>query len=466
MRRSAVYLSILAVGVPAELLLLHFGRGMTSTGIAAARAGAAMRGASAGASELVITLLQIVVIIVVARLVGRLLRHFGQPPVIGEVAAGILLGPSALGRFAPTAFGLLFPPASIPTLVSLSQIGLILFMFLVGLEFAPELMRERRESVVVISHVSIIFPFVLGTALALYLYPRLAEAGVSFRAFALFLGTSMSVTAFPVLARILAERHLLRTRTGNTVIACAAVDDVTAWCILALVVMIVRAGNPAALAVKIALLAVYVLLMIAGLRPLLRELLPRVEREQLHEAVLAGVLLLVLTSSAATELLGIHSLFGAFVAGAILPRDGRLHESLVTQTRGLTCVLFLPLFFAVTGLRTNIGLLFDSPGLWISCALILAVAVLGKLGGATLSAVATGIGWREATAIGVLMNTRGLMELVVLNVGLDIGVISRALFTMIVIMALVTTAMTAPLLDRLVSVARPVEDSERAEAVA
>lgn len=398
-------------------------------------------------SELAVTLVQIILIVLSGRMLGLLLRHFRQPAVIGEIAAGILLGPSAFGRLAPRAFAMVFRPESIATLLSLSQIGLILFMFLVGLEFSPELMRQGRRHIVVISHVSIIVPFLLGTALALYLYPRVSDPGVPFRNFALFLGTSMSITAFPVLARILEEHHLLRTRMGNTVIACAAVDDITAWCVLAVVVMIVRAGDPAHLAVRLSLLAIYVIAMIAGVRPFLRT--------RLNKTMLAAPLLVVLASSGITEILGIHALFGAFLAGTIMPRTGGVAEALIAQIRGLTSVIFLPLFFAVTGLRTNVGLL-DAPGLWFCCALVLGVAIAGKLGGALLSAAGVGFSWREATAIGVLMNTRGLMEMVVLNIGLEIGVISRSLFTMIVIMALVTTAMTTPLLDRILPRAREV----------
>jgi len=391
-------------------------------------------------SGLELTLLQIVVIVAASRVVGRAVGALGQPHVIGEIAAGILLGPSALGLFAPELFARLFPPASIPFLQSLSQIGLILFMFLVGLEFAPELMRGKGHTVVVISHASIVVPFLLGTALAIYLYPRVSDDSVSFRSFALFVGISMSITAFPVLARILAERGLTRTRIGNTVIACAAVDDVTAWCALAFVVIVARAGTLTDLAVDIALVAVYVVVMLRVVRPLLPRLLPR------GEGATVAALLLALVSACTTEVLGIHALFGAFLAGTIIPRERALTETLIGQVKGLTTAMFLPLFFAVTGLRTNVGLL-GRAELWICCALVLAVAIIGKFGGATVSAMAAGVPLRDAAAIGVLMNTRGLMEMVVLNIGLDIGVVSRGLFTMSIIMALVTTAMTAPLLD-------------------
>ncbi|MGZ5459581.1 MAG: cation:proton antiporter domain-containing protein [Thermoanaerobaculia bacterium] len=382
---------------------------------------------------LALTLLQIVLIVASGRAMGMLLRRLGQPAVIGEIAAGIFLGPSLFGAVAPDAFAAVFPASSIPTLFSLSQIGLILFMFLVGLEFAPELVRARRHTVVVISHVSIIVPFILGTGLAVYLYPRVSDPGVAYRSFVLFLGTAMSITAFPVLARILAERDLLKTKMGSTVIACAAVDDVTAWCILAFVVMLARAGEPMQFALQLLLLAAYVAAMLFLVRPRLRK------------PSLFVALLLVFASAWATELLGIHALFGAFLAGAIMPREAALNETLSGHIRGLTTVVFLPLFFAVTGLRTNIGSL-ATPELWLCCALVLVVAIAGKFGGAAASARAVGFPWREAAAIGALMNTRGLMEMVVVNVGLEIGVVSPSLYTMIVIMALVTTAMTTPLL--------------------
>lgn len=399
--------------------------------------------------SLAVTLLQIIVIVVCSRALGGMLKRAGQPAVIGEIAAGILLGPSAFGALAPDWFARVFPAASIPALQSLSQIGLVLFMFMVGLEFAPELLRERKRAVVVISHVSIVIPFLLGTALAVYLYPRVSDPSVSFRSFALFTGVSMSITAFPVLARILTDRDLLRTKIGSTAIGCAAVDDVTAWCILALVVMLVRAQSLASLGVQLALLVVYIAGMLLVVRPMLARPVrrgapspgePR-DRGTDHRLVLA--LVFALASAWCTEQLGVHALFGAFLAGAIMPRD----EKLAAQMHGIS-IIFLPLFFAVTGLRTNVGLL-QSPALWLCALLVLAVAVLGKLGGATASALSVGFGVRDAAAIGVLMNTRGLMEMVVVNIGRDIGVISQSFFTMAVLMALATTAMTAPLLDRL-----------------
>jgi Kef-type K+ transport system membrane component KefB len=384
--------------------------------------------------------------------------------VIGEIAAGICLGPTLFGRLAPDAFAATFTPESMPTLLAFSQLGLVLFMFLVGLELDPETMRERRQTVVMISHTGILVPFVLGTALALYLYPRLSDASVTFTSFALFLGISMSITAFPVLARILADRGLAETRLGNMAIACAAVEDVTAWCILAALVVIARATAVAPLLFNLLLLAAYAFFMINIVRRLLRRWSAHAEKRASSETVLAGVVVLIFASAAVTEMLGVHALFGAFLAGAILPRQRKVVEALIAHIRGLTSVVLLPLFFAVTGLRTNIDLV-NTPELWMICGLILLVAVVGKIGGGMLSALGAGMSWRDAATIGVLMNTRGLMEMVVLNVGLEIGVLSRALFTMCVLMALVTTAMTTPLIDLLLRRERKQIAAARLEEV-
>lgn len=399
-------------------------------------------------NEIAILMMQIVIIIVSGRLMAALLRYLGQPAVIGEIAAGICLGPTVFGRFAPDAFAVVFSPQRISTLLSLSQLGLVFFMFLVGLEFAPELMRNRRRSVIIISNVSIAVPFALGAALAFYVYPRVSDRSVAFTGFALFLGISMSITAFPVLARILEQRGLSQTRLGNIVIACAAVDDITAWCILAVVVEIARATALTPLLLNLALLIAYAVVMITIVRPLLRRVSAYAAKQASSELVLAAVVVLVLISATITELLKIHALFGAFLVGAILPREAKVVEALHAHVRGLTSVVFLPLFFAVTGVRMNVGLV-NTAELWLICGLILVVAIAGKLGGAMVSAMSIGMSWRDAATIGVLMNTRGLVELVVLNIGLEIGVLSRSLFTMIVLMALVTTAMTTPLVDRL-----------------
>jgi Kef-type K+ transport system membrane component KefB len=420
--------------------------------------------------NLLLLIAQVAAVVIAARLVGRLFRLIRQPQVMGEMVAGILLGPSFLGWVAPGVSAALFPPDSLGFLASLSQIGLLVFMFLVGLELNPRLLRGKSHTAVVTSHVSIVAPFFLGALLALYLYPRLSDRSVDFTGFALFMGAAMSVTAFPVLARILTERDLMRTRVGTVTIACAAVDDVTAWCILAGVVVLVRSsaeGLP--LWVTLAGSAAFILGMIFIARRLFRGFETSFHRRGgvVTQDALALILLVALASAWATEWLGIHALFGAFLAGAVMPKDEGFVPALAMRLEDFTVVLLLPLFFAFTGLRTRIGLV-EGAEMWAFCALIVVVAVAGKFGGSALAARATGMGWREAGALGVLMNTRGLMELVILNIGLDIGVISPALFAMMVMMALATTFMTSPLLEviypaRLIRAEEAEPDPERLE---
>ncbi len=398
--------------------------------------------------DLLLLLVQIGVVLVAARLVGALFRRLHQPQVVGEMVAGILLGPSLLGWAAPALSAQLFPPASLGFLNSISQVGLLIFMFLVGVEMDPRLLRGKSHTALVTSHASIVAPFFLGALLSLFLYPRLSDDSVTFTGFALFMGAAMSVTAFPVLARILAERGLMKTRVGAVAIACAAVDDVTAWSILAGVVALVRSSSGGVpLWVTLAGSAAFVAVMVVGVRPLVARLEGRFERDgALTQDMLAGMLLLGLAAAWTTEYLGIHALFGAFLAGAILPKGERFVHAVTEKLHDLTVVLLLPLFFAFTGLRTAFGLV-EGGEMWGYAALIILVAVAGKWGGSTLAARFTGMTWRESGAVGVLMNTRGLMELVILNIGLDIGVISPALFAMMVLMALVTTFMTSPLLE-------------------
>ncbi len=462
----AVLLYVVLVGAPGLLLLgvLRWGAGLRAPSAPALTVAEKAR-AAAPMPDLLLLLVQIAVVVVAARLVGRLFRRIHQPQVVGEMVAGILLGPSLLGWVAPDLSAALFPPASLGFLNSISQVGLLVFMFLVGLELDPKLLRERGDTAVVTSHVSIVAPFVLGAVLATWLYPRLSHDGVTFTGFALFMGAAMSVTAFPVLARILTEKNLLRTRVGAVTLACAAVDDVTAWSILAAVVVIVRAGDAALpLWGTLGGSALFVVVMMVAVRPALRRLGDRFRRSGgLSHDALAGVLLLALLSALATEWLGVHALFGAFLAGAVMPKDSAFVRALTGKLEDVTVVLLLPLFFAFTGLRTSVGLV-SGGEMWAICALIVAVAVAGKFGGSTLAARATGMPWREAGALGVLMNTRGLMELVILNVGLDIGVISPTLFTMMVIMALVTTFMTTPLLDWIFPARMVQEEIARARA--
>ena len=393
-------------------------------------------------------LLQIGVILVAARLTGRLFRLIHQPQVIGEMVAGILLGPSLFGWLAPKLSALVFPPESLGYLNALSQIGLIVFMFLVGLELSPKELRGRGHLAFLTSHASIFAPFILGMLLALYLYPRLSDDSISFTHFSLFLGVAMSITAFPVLARILSERWLLNTRLGSIAITTAAVDDVTGWSILAVLVVLVRSTEAgASLWLTFISVGLYVLAMVF----LVRQQLKRIEalyisKGMITQNILALVLLLVLVSAWISEWLGIHAFFGAFLVGAIMPKQEKFVQTLYEKLNDIAVVLLLPLFFALTGLRASIALLAGLE-MWFYFALILIVAVGGKLGGTALAARYGGMSWREAASLGILMNTRGLVELVLLNIGLDIGVISPALFTMMVLMALVTTFMTAPLFE-------------------
>lgn len=404
-------------------------------------------------------IIQAILIVAASRLIGLATRRARQPMVIAEIVAGIALGPSLLGWLWPAAEHALFPAASMPLLGLLSQIGLILFMFLVGLEFDAALLRGRGHAAVAISHTSIVVPFLLGTWLARHVHVELAPAGVPFLSFALFMGAAMSITAFPVLARILVERRLLRTKLGVVAITCAAIDDITAWCILAFVVSLVRASSVTDGASTTALALAYVVLMVRGVRPLVERLAARsANKEGLSQNVVAVTLILLLLSSFTTELIGIHALFGAFLFGAIVPKQNGFAQLLADKLEDLVVVLMLPLFFAFSGLRTEIGLL-DSVHAWVTCGLVIAAACAGKFGGSVLAARLTGLRWREASALGILMNTRGLMELIVLNIGLDLGVISPALFTMMVIMALATTFMTSPLLERIY----PTASAESAE---
>ena len=392
--------------------------------------------------------LQIAVILVAARVVGFLFQKINQPQVMGEMVAGILLGPSLLGWLAPGVSAALFPPASLAYLNALSQVGLVVFMFVVGLALNPTELHGYGHAAVLTSHVSIVAPFCLGGLTALYLYPRLSDDGVTFTGFALFMGAAMSITAFPVLARILTERGLVRSRMGTLAIACAAVDDVTGWCILAYIVVLVRVTHASRSAwVTIAGSIVYVLVMLF----VVRRLLPAFERAfrrrgELTDNLVAVIVVLVLVSALATEWLGIHLLFGAFLMGAIMPKTPDFVSYLLHKFESVTVVLLLPLFFAFTGLRTRIGVGGGS-AIWLYSALVIVVAITGKLGGSMFAARLAGMPWREAASLGILMNTRGLMELVILNIGLDIGVISPAMFSIMVLMALVTTFMTTPLLE-------------------
>ncbi len=396
---------------------------------------------------LAILLAQIVTIILVARLFGWAFQKIGQPTVIGEIIAGIVLGPSLVGMYFPEFSAALFPAASLGNLQFLSQIGLILFMFVVGMELDLKVLRDKAQDAVVISHASIIIPFALGMTLAYFVYARFAPEGVQFASFGLFMGIAMSITAFPVLARIVQERGIHRTKLGTMVITCAAADDITAWCLLAAVIAIVKAGSFVS-SLYIILLAVgYVVVMLKLVRPFLKRVGDlHASRENLGKPVVAIFFLALLISSYVTEVIGIHALFGAFMAGAIMPVNTKFRNIFIEKVEDVALVLLLPLFFVFTGLRTQIGLLND-PYLWKVTGLIVLVAVVGKFVGSAIAARFVGQNWKDSLTIGALMNTRGLMELVVLNIGYDLGVLTPEIFAMMVIMALVTTLMTGPALD-------------------
>jgi Kef-type K+ transport system membrane component KefB len=398
-------------------------------------------------SPLSILLLQIIVIIVVAKLFGALFRRIGQPPVMGEMVAGITLGPSLLGWFAPQVMTYLFPPTSMTTLSVFSQVGVVLFMFIVGVELDLQHLKEKASSAIMVSHASIIVPFLLGAALALALYSTLAVPGTSFTPFALFMGIAMSITAFPVLARILKDRGLAQSPLGTTALACASVDDVTAWCILAFVIALAQSTGLVSSVLTVCLTLVFTGFMLAVIKPSVENLIERlVAKEQSARLLMGGVLAFAFASAWFTETIGIHALFGGFLAGVVMPSSVAVQSFLKEKIEPFSSAALLPLFFVFTGLRTQISLLNDWNG-WLMCLAIIFVAVLGKLAGSMLMARWTKMSWRDSFSIGVLMNTRGLMELVVLNIGYDLGILSARIFVMMVIMALVTTFMTAPLLS-------------------
>ena len=392
-------------------------------------------------------LLALLAVVVVSQAVGKVFSRFGQPRVIGEVVAGILLGPSLLGAISPAGMAFVLPLSVVPLLGVLAQTGVIVYMFLVGLDLNASLLRSRAHASVAISHASIIAPFMLGALLALWLYPRLAPDGVRFTSFALFMGVAMAITAFPVLARILTDQGLEKTELGVLSLGCAAVDDVSAWCLLALSMGVAQSDLNGALRVVLLTLG-YVTLMFGVARPMAARWLKGVpdEREAgLPTSVVAAVLAALLLSSLATEAIGIHAIFGAFLLGAILPPDSPVARVFRQKLEDIVTILLLPVYFAYTGLRTQIGLLHGLDE-WLICAVIVLLATAGKFGGTLAAARFTGLGWRTSASLGILMNTRGLMELVVLNIGLDLGVISPALFAMMVVMALVTTLATTPAL--------------------
>ena len=391
-----------------------------------------------------IFLIQLLVIVAVGRATGALFRRIGQTAVIGEMCAGILLGPSVLGALSPSMEAGLFPPSSLQPLHLISQLGVVLFMFVVGMELDVDRLRGRARATVVISYTGIIVPFALGVLLSAYLYRDYALPGVRFLTFALFTGIAMSVTAFPVLARIIAERGLKGTELGTLAIGCAAIDDVTAWCLLALVLAIGRGGGVNEPILTVVLAGGVALFALKGVRPRAERLFGTTDTIVAPPRVLVPVLLFVFAAALSTAAIGVHALFGAFIAGVAVAGAARVREPVRHAIEPLTTTILLPLFFAYSGLRTEVGLL--SRDAWLACGVIILAAVAGKFAAVSVAARSQGLRWSDSLALGALMNTRGLMELVVLNIGYDLGILSPTMYTMMIIMALATTCMAGPAL--------------------
>lgn len=392
-------------------------------------------------------LLQIITIIIFSRFMGALLRKIGQPMVIGEILSGIMLGPSLVGLFFPEFNAFLFPPETLTGLQYLSHLGLILFMFIIGMELDVSVIKKNAREAIIISHSAIAFSFFLGTTLAYFTFQKFSVKGADFLHYALFMGISMSITAFPVLARVVQERGLGKKNTGVLAITCAAVDDLTAWCLLAVVIAVVKAGDAVSALFTVGLALAYVGAMILVIQPFFAKIGEiYISKENLNKTVVAFVFVVLMISSYIAEIIGIHALFGAFLAGTVMPQNIKFKEILTQKIEDLGLVLLLPLFFVITGLRTQIGLL-NTPELWLMCLVVMGVAIAGKFFGASLSARMVGYGWQNSFALGALMNTRGLMELIVLNIGYELGILSGEMFAMLVLMAISTTFMTGPLLD-------------------
>jgi Kef-type K+ transport system membrane component KefB len=389
-------------------------------------------------------LLQLIVILIVVQLFGHLSGRIGQQWVIGEILAGIALGPSLLGALLPGIKAMVFPATVLPTLQTFGDIGLIFYMFSLGSRLDTQMMLRQSRKAIVASLSGIVLPLILGASLAFMLYPAFAGPKATQLSFMLLVGTAMAITAFPVLARLLTEKKMLGTRIGTLALTCAAVDDIIAWCLLALVIAVVHARGVTSGLMTVGLTLLFIGVMLVIVRPLFAYASRRLPWPNF---LVALTLVLLLLSAYTTDKIGIHPVFGAFLMGVILPRRAAFIEQ-VRSLDQVNNVVFLPLFFVSSGLRTQIGLI-SAPALWLVCLLVLAIACFGKVLGGMLSVRWMGESWRESLTLGVLMNTRGLVELIVLNIGLDLGVLSPVLFAMLVIMAVVTTMMASPLLPLL-----------------
>lgn len=394
-----------------------------------------------------ILLLQLIAILITVRIFGLICVRIGQPTVIGEIIAGIVLGPSLLGYFYPELFEFLFPVESMSNLEILSQLGLILFMFIIGMELELDELKKKLNETFVISHASIIFPFFFGMVLSYFVYQEYAAGMTSFLSFSLFIGISMSITAFPVLARIVQEKGLTKTHLGIVAIASAANNDVSAWCLLAVVIAIAQTGTFISALYTIGFSIAYILFMFLVVKPFLKRLATIYQnKEVINKGIVAFIFLVLILSSCATQVIGIHALFGAFLAGVIMPSNLSFRKILTEKIEDLALVLLLPLFFVYTGLRTEIGLL-NTPELWVLCAIFITVGVIGKFLGTAIPARIVGESWRDSLSLGALMNARGLMELIVLNIGYEMGILPPTIFVILVLMALITTFMTTSALE-------------------
>ncbi|MEN9919062.1 MAG: hypothetical protein RL662_1498 [Bacteroidota bacterium] len=392
-------------------------------------------------------LLQIIIILFSVRFFGWICQKLGQPTVIGEIIAGVVLGPSLLGAMFPEISEAIFPASSIGSIKLLSEIGLVLFMFIVGMELDLKVLKNRANDATLISHTCIAILFTLGIILSYFIYPHFSPENVRFVPFALFMGIAMSITAFPVLARIVHERGLNRTPLGAMVITCAAIDDITAWCLLAGVIAIAKAGTFVSALYVILFAVLYVIVMFKLVRPFLKRIADLQTSKNIISKSVVGIFFLMLfTSSYLTSIIGIHPLFGAFLAGVIMPPNLNFRKLFIDKIEDVALVVLLPLFFVYTGLNTKIGLLNDG-SLWGICFIIITIATVGKMVGGSLISRFVGFDWKSSLTIGALMNTRGLMELVVLNIGLDLGILTPEVFAMMVVMALTTTFMTSPVLN-------------------
>jgi len=398
-------------------------------------------------SSIGILLLQIITILLVCRLFGWFFRKLGQPTVVGEIMAGIILGPSVLGNISPEISTFLFPPESLGNISILSEFGLILFMYAIGMELDIGEVKKKLNETIVISHASIIIPFICGMTTAYFVYDQYANKETPFLSFALFIGIALSITAFPVLARIIQERGLTKTHLGIISLSSAANNDITAWCLLAVVISITQAGGILSSFFYILVSIAYILIMLFAVRPFL-EMVGHIyhNKEVIDKTMVAMMFLLLIVSAYLTEIIGLHVLFGAFFAGVVMPKNIKFRKIMTEKVEDVALALFLPLFFVSTGLRTEIGLL-NTPAMWGMCIIFILVAIAGKFGGAMISARITGESWHDSLYIGALLNTRGLMELVILNIGSEMKILPPSIFVMLVLMTLVTTFMTTLLVS-------------------